>query len=178
MVTRRLIAWVWVPLGLALLGAIALAISALRPAGAVHVGREAPEVSLPLLEGGELSLSSLRGKVVLLDFFATWCRPCREEMPSVIRLAEREGPNGLAVVGVNWIEHEPDGPPVVEYFVRRANLPFPVVLDVGDAATQLYRVEAIPTLFLIDRAGVVRAVYQGVQDEAELTQAIQALLSE
>lgn len=157
---------------------IFLGIRSLRPPGAVHLDQPAPDIELPILrsEGETLSLSSLRGNVVLLDFFATWCPPCREELPILVKLQERYRDQGLTVIAIDAIEREQGGIQQVERFVERFKMDFPVLLDEGEEAAALYRVEAIPTLFLIDREGIVRAVYQGVQSEQELTTAIEAFL--
>lgn len=154
-----------------------LALRSLEPATMAHLGKEAPELSLPLLEGDErLSLAGLRGQVVLLDFFATWCPPCREELPALARLSARYQERGLTVIGIDSIDREQGGLESVRRFVTRLGLRFPIALDYGEKASGLYRVEAIPTVVLIDREGVVREVFQGSRSEAVLEAAILELL--
>jgi thiol-disulfide isomerase/thioredoxin len=168
----------WLFLPLIALG-ILLGLRALRPAAMENLNKTAPEISLPLLEGqGRLDLPALRGRVVLLDFFATWCPPCQKEMPVLARLAERHKDKGLQVIGIDAIDREQGGIPRVRRFVARFGLPFPIALDYREEAADAYRVEAIPTLVLIDREGMVRAVYQGAREEAELEEALLELLQE
>lgn len=169
-------------LAVLVLGAVALAVSlvssSLRPAAAANVGKPAPEIVLPALGGGELPLRRAEGEVLVLDFFATWCPPCREEMPALARLSARYADRGVYFIGVDSIEREEGGPKAVSRFVSRMKIPFPVALDVGREASAAYRVDAIPTTIFIDRKGIVRAVYQGAQPESVLAATIEDLLAE
>ncbi|MGB7133616.1 MAG: TlpA disulfide reductase family protein, partial [Candidatus Sulfotelmatobacter sp.] len=109
----------------------------------------APDFSLPDLTGKKIDLSSYRGKVVLLDFWATWCDPCREEIPDFIDLQKKYGSQGLQIIGVSM----DDAPGPVRDFDRRFKMNYPVVM--GNAKTgELYGgVLGLPITFLIERDG-------------------------
>jgi peroxiredoxin/outer membrane lipoprotein-sorting protein len=132
------------------------------------VGRKAPEFTLSDLQGRPVTLASLRGRVVVLDFWATWCKPCRIEMPQVEKLYQELKPKGLAVLGVNFGE----SPSTVKSFLAKNPCAFPIVLDQKTEIANLYKAEAIPTLVIIDRTGVVRSYFRGVQDQTDLRDAI------
>jgi cytochrome c biogenesis protein CcmG/thiol:disulfide interchange protein DsbE len=141
--------------------------------GAPVAGAPAPGFQGPLLGGGRLDLAGLRGKVVLLDFWATWCAPCVAEVPALVRAQERLGPRGLAIVGVD-IEG-PSAERAVADFVAESGIRYPVVIDDGPIAT-LYRVRALPHAFVIGRDGVIRKVLVGATPEDELTRALEEAL--
>ncbi|MBI5477599.1 MAG: TlpA family protein disulfide reductase [Deltaproteobacteria bacterium] len=142
--------------------------------GAAGAGRPAPAFSGPTLVGPRLALADLRGQVVLLDFWATWCGPCLAEMPALRRLDETAGPRGLAVVGIN-IEGAA-ARRAVDDVVREAGLRYPTVLDEGQIR-QLYGVGGLPHLVLIDREGIVRRVFQGATPAAEMARAVEETLT-
>jgi cytochrome c biogenesis protein CcmG, thiol:disulfide interchange protein DsbE len=142
--------------------------------GAAGVGKPAPLFRGPTLAGPPVALADLRGRVVLLDFWATWCGPCLAEMPVLRHLDETAGPRGLAVVGVN-IEGAA-ARRAVDDVVREAGLRHPTVLDEGHVR-QLYGVGGLPHLVLIDREGIVRQIFQGATPEAELARAVEGALS-
>jgi thiol-disulfide isomerase/thioredoxin/Cu/Ag efflux protein CusF len=117
----------------------------------------APDFTLPTLSGAPLRLAELRGKVVLLNFWATWCVPCRTEMPTLEALYQRYKDRGLEVLAVNVDMLSTAG---VEAFVQEVTVTFPIVLDPSWSVAQAYRVLGLPTTYLIDRGGnvVVREV--------------------
>jgi peroxiredoxin len=123
---------------------------------ALKPGTEAPAFRLPTLAGGEVDLASQRGKVVVLNFWATWCPPCVEEMPSLERLHRALGPEGLAVVTVSADEDEA----ALRAFVTRRGLTLPVLADPGGrVAAGAFRTTGYPETFLLDREGrIVRHV--------------------
>jgi len=143
------------------------------------VGRPAPPFEAPIVagdgEGDRVSLEPLRGRAVMLDFWASWCPPCRASIPIVSRLAERHAPGGLVTLGVN-VERERS--PV---FVRRAHAAlhagFPSLHDENGMQFD-YAVQSLPTLVLIDRRGVVRLVEVGIPDEDSLDAQIRGILGE
>jgi peroxiredoxin len=119
---------------------------------ALKKGAEAPGFRLPSLAGEEVDLGSYRGKVVVLNFWATWCPPCVAEMPSLQRLDAALGPEGLAVVTVSTDEDED----ALREFVTRYGLSLPVLLDPGGrVASSAYRTTGFPETFVLDRAGVL-----------------------
>ena len=146
------------------LGIVALA-PQLNPTGkaaAAQEGRAAPDFRLRSVDGIDLQLSDLRGDFVLLNFWATWCGPCRDETPdlqALFQTARREtGQGGLIVVGVNQQE-EPD---TVRAFTTEFGVTYPVVLDRAGEVSDAYRVgRGLPMTFLIDPAGVIERIYYG-----------------
>jgi peroxiredoxin len=128
------------------------------PRGALEPGARAPGFRLPTLAGGERSLASWRGQVVVLNFWATWCPPCVAEMPSLERLHRALGPEGLAVVTVSTDESQE----AVEAFVRRHGLTLPVLRDPGGrVVARAYRVSRYPQTFVLDRHGLLLRHYEG-----------------
>jgi peroxiredoxin len=122
--------------------------------------RLAPDFELPDLRGRRLRLQDLRGHVVLLNFWATWCGPCQEEMPAMERLARDFADRGLLVVAVN---HE-EAQAVVADFVRDHGLTFPVLLDPDGGVAERYRVVGLPTSYVIDHKGVLVGSALGFRD--------------
>jgi peroxiredoxin len=124
-------------------------------------GAQAPEFSLETLEGGSLSIADLRGQVVLVNFWATWCGPCRLEMPA---LQARFENTDLAVLAVNFDE----SPEQVQAFVDELGLTFPTLLDPGGDTQLLYQVRGYPTSYLIDEEGTIQIVHIGFMNDDQL----------
>jgi peroxiredoxin len=112
---------------------------------------DAPDFSLPDLSGKQIPLKQLRGKLVFLNFFATWCGPCREEMPGMERLHRAHQDKGLVVLAVNLQE----GAKTIRPFVQSLKLSFPTVMDAEGAVSREYGVRALPVSFLIGRDGKI-----------------------
>jgi len=127
----------------------------------VKIGREAPNFSLPQLQGEPIKLSDLRGKAVVLNFWGTWCEPCKEEMPALQKQYEALKDQGLVVLGVNIGET----PVAVQPFVDEMGVTFPILLDRDSQITKLYRIIPIPTTFFIDRDGEVSDIFVGPMTE-------------
>ena len=122
----------------------------------------APDFTLKDLVDNPVSLSHLRGRVVFLNFWATWCPPCREEMPSMERLHQTFKGRGLLVLAVNLQE----SPNLVRKFTRNFGLTFPILLDETGEVSSAYGARAIPVTYLIDTNGSIAARAVGARDWA------------
>ncbi len=134
---------------------------------------EAPDFSLTDTEGTSRSLTDYRGQWVLLTFWATWCGPCRSEMPSLQQLAEEHGDRGLAVLGV-VVGSDPGN---ARDFVHRHGLTFPSLVDSGDRVGATYRASSIPLTYLVDPAGKLGGVSRGARDGSAASASVGLLLS-
>ncbi len=159
------LAWIWVN---RIPGGAATASAGLPPAPAV--GHPAPDFSLNALSGEPFTLSELRGTPVVLNFWATWCPPCRAELPELQAASERLA-GQVAILGVNQAEAPAD----VGAFVTGLGLSFPMPLDVNADASRLYAVRSLPTTFFIDRQGVIRRIQIGPVTEATLAQMLKII---
>jgi cytochrome c biogenesis protein CcmG/thiol:disulfide interchange protein DsbE len=139
--------------------------------GIARAGRPAPDWTEPLIPTGTLSMHSLRGKVVYLNFFATWCPPCNEEAPWIAGLQRRFGPNGLQVVGVDVLESTEKA----ALFRKQHGLDYPIVADDGALRDQ-YQINGLPVHAFIDRSGVVRSIVVGELSAAAMQAHIEPLL--
>jgi peroxiredoxin len=154
----RIASWA---LGLALLtAAIWVVATQERSAPPIEPGLAAPDFSLPLLGGGEISLRALRGKVVLVNFWATWCAPCEQEMPAMQRLYAQLAPRGFELVAVS-VDEDAEA---VARFRDRLRLGFEIALDPKRDAADRYQSYRYPESFLIDREGTLVARYIGERD--------------
>jgi thiol-disulfide isomerase/thioredoxin len=120
----------------------------------------ATDFELVDLAGRTVRLSDFRGRVVLVNFWATWCAPCREEMPALETLSKDLAPHGLTVVAVNHKEAKS----VIETFLREGKLTIPVVLDKDGRVAERYQVYALPATFIVNRHGKVVATVLGSRD--------------
>jgi len=125
----------------------------------VGKGQRAPDFSLPTLKGAPVSLSSLRGKVVLLDFWAQWCEPCKQELPELQKLQQAYAGKNVVVVGVN-LDKQRDN---AERLAQKLGLTFPVALDPSGGVAGTYDLPKMPTSFVIDQKGLVRFVHEGFE---------------
>jgi cytochrome c biogenesis protein CcmG, thiol:disulfide interchange protein DsbE len=129
-----------------------------------EVDREAPAFSLQTLAGDKISLAQYRGKVVLVNFWGTWCEPCKREMPALQMANERYSEQGLAIIGVNLTDDEQlQGvtEEQVRQFAAQFNLTYPIGLDRDGSVTNAFRVFPLPTSFFIDAQGRIRYVHVG-----------------
>jgi len=166
---------------LVLIVAMVLCLPLQLEAAAVAAGQTAPAVELPILSVGEappgsMSLQQMRGKVVYLDFWASWCGPCRMSFPRLEQLRAELGSEGFEVLAVNVDEFEADA----LKFLEQLPVSYPVVRDAAGATPMKYGILGMPTAYLIDRQGVVRLVHQGFRkgDESGLRIEIMKLLGE
>ena len=145
----------WIPPILAALLVVVLAAALLRGSGdatAPLVGRAAPDFTLRTLEGGTVRLADLRGRPVVINFWASWCVPCREEAPLLSELARQQSADGLAVLGVVF----QDDTDKARAFRDEYALAFPSLIDENSRTAIDYGVGAVPETFFIDRDGVVK----------------------
>jgi peroxiredoxin len=127
------------------------------------VNSKAPDFTLKDLNGKTVPLSTFKGKVVLLNFFATWCPPCRAEMPALNKLYHTLKPRGLEVVAVSTDRSIND----IKNFLERYRVDFPILFDSDRSAAKQYRVFSMPTTFLIDRNGMIVEKFYGEYDWTE-----------
>lgn len=145
------------PLALALFALIGMPALAL----AVEVGEPTPEINLPDLNGKKFSLAAHRGKVVVIDFWASWCAPCKEEMPVLESLYKRFKDSGLVVVGVS-VDNEAAN---AKKFLTGVKVSFPIVHDAGHVVADKFKPPRMPTSYIIDKAGKIRFVHAGFRKE-------------
>jgi|SRR5687768_7361105 cytochrome c biogenesis protein CcmG, thiol:disulfide interchange protein DsbE len=126
------------------------------------VGKEAPDFALPNLDDKSVRLSDYRGKVVFLNFWATWCKPCREEMPSMEVLYKNFDRDGLVVlaVSIDRVTTKKDIPP----FISSMNLTFPVLVDSWGQTDKRYKLMGVPETYIIDQQGILREKIIGPRD--------------
>jgi cytochrome c biogenesis protein CcmG/thiol:disulfide interchange protein DsbE len=137
-----------------------------------RVGEPAPGFSLPTVDGRTLTLASLKGKPVYINFYATWCGPCNEEAPVIGRLSEKYRARGLTVVGVNELEDQQKA----KEFLVKYHLPYGAVVD-GDGKTgKDYGAIGLPVHIFIDRRGVVKTYRLGEMNRDEIEMAIKGIL--
>ncbi len=136
----------------------------------------APDFTLKTLDGQEVTLSQLKGKVVLLDFWATWCGPCRESVPHLIQLYKNYREQGFELIGMDVDKGDVE---TVRRFVKSMDIPYPVVVTPEDVVRS-YRVSGIPATFLIDKEGKIREKIAGFSSAIaqELTRKVAELTSE
>lgn len=143
---------------------------------AAKADQKAPEISLPGLDGKTIKLSGLKGQVVMVNFWASWCQPCRTEMPLIEALYNKYKKIGFTVLAVN-VDEDPDN---ARAMLKEVPVSFPVVLDTKNTSIQEYQVQAMPSTYMVDRKGVIREVHRGYKagDEAEYENYIRKLLRE
>lgn len=127
----------------------------------IKVGNAALDFNLPS-KTGLVSLDSLKGKVILLNFWATWCPPCREEMPSMEKLHQKmAGRSDFVIIAVNV---DKEGWPAVDGFLKRLPVTFPILIDPDGRLAKSYGTELLPESYLIDKKGIIVQKYEGPED--------------
>jgi thiol-disulfide isomerase/thioredoxin len=159
-----------------LLTACLISLMCVSLAGAAAVKGPAPNFTLKSLGGKNLKLSEMTGNVVLINFWASWCGPCREEMPLLNGLHKKYAPLGFTVLGVN-VEEDVDG---AMSFLKNVPVDFPILLDNTNKVSKQYKVVAMPTTVVVDRDGNMRYLHEGYKpgDEKKYRQMIKKLVRE
>ena len=159
-----------------LLTACLISLMCVSLAGAAAVKGPAPNFTLKSLGGKNLKLSEMTGNVVLINFWASWCGPCREEMPLLNALHKKYAPLGFTVLGVN-VEEDVDG---AMSFLKNVPVDFPILLDNTNKVSKQYKVVAMPTTVVVDRDGNMRYLHEGYKpgDEKKYRQMIKKLVRE
>ena len=140
--------------------------------GQALVNQPAPEFARKAMDGSAVDLKSYRGKIVLLDFWATWCAPCLVEMPTFTKWQQEYGPQGFAVIGVSMDDDEA----TARKAVARLKPGYAIVMGDAKLGTLYGGVMGLPLIFLIDANGVVRARFQGETDAGTIESALERLL--
>ena len=143
------------------------------PANAGTIGSQAPDFELTDLSGKKVRLSDFKGKVVILDFWATWCGPCRMEIPDLVKLQTKYGDKGLTIVGLTVSSPEKD----VRSFAQDHGMNYPVLLEADDLTHRYGGVVGIPTTFVVDRQGRITQKFIGMMESRAFEEAIQPLLA-
>jgi thiol-disulfide isomerase/thioredoxin len=133
----------------------------------------APDFTLVTLDGTTVQLSDLRGRPVLINFWASWCGPCRAEMPHIEAAYEAHSDEGLIVLGIDQLE----SPPLVADFVEEFNLTFPIPLDRDGLVSEAYRARALPTSFFVDANGIIRETFTGPMTAGLIESKLELILS-
>lgn len=157
---------------------LALAAAAAVPAVAAlpPVGKTAPDFAAKSSSGRNVRLSELRGQVVLINFWASWCSPCRQELPLLSKIYSQYRGAGFALLAVNVDDNRKDA----EGMLKRLDLKFPTLFDAGKSVAKLYGVDTMPATLVIDRDGRVRYVHRGYYEgyERKYEQQVRELLKE
>jgi len=185
--TRR--QWNWLFAAVLILGSLFILATRVRPqqttaapaaasdevmAPAPLADHPAPDFTLSNLDGTKVTLSDLKGQAVLINVWATWCPPCRVEMPSIQAAYAQYHDQGFTVVAVNLQED----PGAVATFIREQQLTFPALLDPDGQVSRTYQAVSLPSSFFVDRRGVIRAVYHGPMPRSIIAGTVEQLLQE
>lgn len=155
---------------------MAVQLGAAAPAGAAKIGDMAPNFTLKADTGKNLRLSEYRGEVVMINFWATWCGPCRQEMPVLNELYQRYRSVGFTLLGVNIDDRSESA----TRMARRLGVRYPIVFDAAKVVSRLYDINAMPTTVMVDRDGKVRYLHRGYLpgSEKKYQEQIRGLLKE
>ena len=151
-------------LGIFLLGACS-------NSGAIEVGKKAVDFTLNDINGNKVSLSNYSGKVVILDFFADWCPPCRQEVPDFIELEKQYGSQGFSMIGVALVDRN-----AAKEFSGKMGINYPVLVDDENVSAAYGPIRSIPTTFVINKEGKIAKVYIGYRTKDVFEKDIKELL--
>lgn len=155
-----------------------LALALFSVAAAVGRAEAVPPTPAPVwklkdVEGKVVTSESFKGKVVVVDFWATWCPPCRAEIPGYIELQKKYGKDGLVIVGISL---DQKGPSVVKPFMEKFGINYPIVMGDDEISAAFGGMDAIPTTFIIDRAGIIRDRKVGSEPTEDYEKRLLAIL--
>ena len=138
------------------------------------VGEKAPDFRLPQLTGEEVELASFQGKVTLINFWASWCAPCRDELPALQKIYDKYRERSFEIVGINLDKKQQNA----QTSVKRYGLNFTVLHDPNSTVVRLYKGQAMPCSYLLDQDGVIREVFNGfsAKKQVQMEKAIEQLL--
>ncbi|MGO0060953.1 thiol-disulfide oxidoreductase ResA [Brevibacillus fluminis] len=172
MMDKRKRLWMRVAILGVLLGALVFAVysSFAKDNKEIKIGMQAPNFSLEQLNanGKELKLSDLKGKGVVLNFWGSWCEPCKAEFPELEKQYQRYKADGIVIVGVNISET----PLAIQQFVDQYRVSFPILMDRQSEITRIYQIGPIPTTFFINKDGIVQDQFIGQMSESTIIQKI------
>lgn len=137
---------------------------AVGKSGSVKEGFQAPDFELTTLDGKKVKLSDYRGQKVILNFWASWCPPCKAEMPHMQKFYEKNKDNNITILAVNLTSLD-KGSEAVQTFIKKNKLTFPVLLDEKGEVGKTYQAVAIPTSYIIDQKGIIRKKMISPMDE-------------
>ena len=161
---------------LRIVASVVFAVVAGTASSAIAPSTPAPDFSLHAMSGPNMRLQDQRGRVVMVNFWATWCAPCRQEMPQLNRLYQKYRSSGFVLLGVNV----DDDPSKAAEVATKLGVTFPVLLDADKRVSKLYDLNTMPSTVVIDRDGKMRFLHRGYRagTEAEYEQTIRGLLKE
>jgi cytochrome c biogenesis protein CcmG, thiol:disulfide interchange protein DsbE len=179
--TRR---WWWLSLAILLLGMgwtwatrVPPSFTNVGQIPSPHVGFPAPDFTLETLDDSTTSLAGQRGKVVIVNLWASWCGPCRAELPAIQRLYNTQRDQGLTILAVDGTFQDSEAS--ARAFVQDLSLTFPILLDRDGEVSRRYQLRALPSTFIVDRKGIIRdVIFGGPLSEATLQSKVDALLAE
>lgn len=152
---------------------LALGVALLLAAPVAPAQEKAPNFTLKTADGKDLELARLQGKVVVLNFWATWCGPCRKEIPGFLDVYNKYKAKGLEIVGISL---DREGWSVVKPYIAKAKITYPVVVGDGDLAEAYGGIEAIPTTFIVDRKGKIIKRHVGYMSKEDFDRFVSAAL--
>jgi peroxiredoxin len=147
------------------------------PALALKTSSPAPQFSLPARGGKTLNLAQYKGQVVMINFWATWCGPCRQEMPLLETIYKKYNKMGFTLIGVNV---EPDAKAAEDWLAKTMPVSFPVLFDTKSEVSRMYEVSGMPSTVIVDRKGNVRVIHHGYKpgDENQYQDHVRKLIRE
>lgn len=171
--------WLWMGAGVAIAVLVIALIAvftrdATPQTGLVAIDRPAPDLTLETLDGETIRLADLRGKIVLVNFWATWCEPCKVETPDLVAASEEFRDRGLVIVGINLTDQD-KSMDEIRKFVQRYQITYPIALDRDQEAQRAFAMFAIPVSYFIDSSGRIRYTRTTVVTRTDIEHVLQEL---